>query len=303
MTVHAVMASKARHFFRSSAALSLRSLIRVPVLTVSEPLLDQPAFLVPSDDAERVLLRGLAFGGQEQPVEPVPARRRRLLQDAHCEHGEWGRALWQVSRRDEVDETGPQLQLDVLAPLARPGAATGRDVDRLLRDDIQFGRVREQVLDPAVRRDGPSPARTAGADQEACAAGRGSAGLRQERPHVAFTVAHGHHAGSRAGRRQLGGLGEGLRPASAFLALHRRRLVLRAKAGIKAEYPQCATALAERNAGMSRDPLASRAAAADVDKALRRLQAAVVQHRRVLNRKHDRLPGKAFPRWNSLDFT
>ncbi len=157
MTVHAVMAGEALPQVVGGvepAVFDPRS-----GLDGREPLFDQPAFLVPGDDADRVLLRGLTFGGQEQPVEPVPACWRHLLQDAHCEHGEWGRA--QGGTRSTRPARSSSLMF--LRPLRVRGPP---QIDRLLRDDIQFGRVREQVPDLAVRRDGPPPARTAGADQK-----------------------------------------------------------------------------------------------------------------------------------------
>lgn len=89
-----------------------------------------------------------------------------------------------------------------------------------------------------------------------------------------------------SGSLAVDGLGEGVRPASAFLAFHRRPLVLGAEAGIETEHSQRAAALAECDAGMRRGPHVA-GAAADVDKALRRLPTAVVQHRRVLHREHD----------------
>ena len=191
----------------------------------AEPLLDQPPFLVPSGDAERVFRRGFALGGQEQPVERLLVLRRPPLQHAHGEHAQRGRVLRRVGRRDEIDEPGPQLELHALASLALPGAAAGLDVDRLRGHDVKPSRVFEQVRQPAVRREGPPPARTVGADQDAGAIGSvgGGAAFRQQRPCVAFPVAEVHHTGPRTGGRQLGGLVESVQPAAALRAFRRPR--------------------------------------------------------------------------------
>ncbi len=81
----------------------------------------------------------------KKSIEGLPACGQPLLQDAYREHVQRRRALRQVGRRIQIDEPGPQLELDSFASLALPRAPAGLDVDRLPGHDVKSGRVRELV--------------------------------------------------------------------------------------------------------------------------------------------------------------